>query len=88
MVRVLRGLPIKGMFTGAGAVLPGLFSISVAAELTGLHPHTIRIYEREGSLIRRAAHGGEGIQRHPQAWDGGRACPRPPAVLAEVVLSV
>jgi MerR family transcriptional regulator, heat shock protein HspR len=25
-----------------------LFSISVAAELTGLHPQTLRIYEREG----------------------------------------
>ncbi len=28
----------------------GLFSISVAAELTGLHPQTLRIYEREGLL--------------------------------------
>jgi MerR family transcriptional regulator, heat shock protein HspR len=26
----------------------GLFSIAVAAELTGLHPQTLRIYEREG----------------------------------------
>src|SRR5438067_2041928 len=26
----------------------GLFSISVAAELSGLHPQTLRIYEREG----------------------------------------
>jgi MerR family transcriptional regulator/heat shock protein HspR len=26
----------------------GLFSISVASELTGLHPQTLRIYEREG----------------------------------------
>jgi len=26
----------------------GVFSISVAAELTGLHPQTLRIYEREG----------------------------------------
>jgi hypothetical protein len=25
----------------------GLFSISIAAELTGLHPQTLRIYERE-----------------------------------------
>lgn len=31
----------------------GLFAISVAAELTGLHPQTIRIYEREG-LVRPA----------------------------------
>jgi MerR family transcriptional regulator/heat shock protein HspR len=28
----------------------GLFGISVAAELTGLHPQTLRIYEREGLL--------------------------------------
>jgi MerR family transcriptional regulator/heat shock protein HspR len=26
----------------------GLFSISVAAQLAGLHPQTLRIYEREG----------------------------------------
>jgi len=26
----------------------GLFSISVAAELAGLHPQTLRLYEREG----------------------------------------
>jgi MerR family transcriptional regulator/heat shock protein HspR len=28
----------------------GLFSISVAATLAGLHPQTLRIYEREGLL--------------------------------------
>jgi MerR family transcriptional regulator/heat shock protein HspR len=28
----------------------GLFSISVAAELAGLHPQTLRIYERKGRL--------------------------------------
>ena len=28
----------------------GLFSISVAAELTGLHPQTLRIYDRERLL--------------------------------------
>ncbi len=28
----------------------GLFSISVAAELAGLHPQTLRIYERDGLL--------------------------------------
>jgi MerR family transcriptional regulator/heat shock protein HspR len=37
---------------GAGWGDPGrgLFSISVAAELAGLHPQTLRIYEREGLL--------------------------------------
>jgi MerR family transcriptional regulator, heat shock protein HspR len=29
----------------------GLFSISVAAELTGLHPQTLRLYDQEG-LVR------------------------------------
>ena len=28
----------------------GLFSISVAAELTGLHPQTLRIYEQKGLI--------------------------------------
>lgn len=28
----------------------GLFSISVAAELAGLHPQTLRIYERKGLI--------------------------------------
>jgi hypothetical protein len=28
----------------------GLFSISVAAELAGLHPQILRIYERKGRL--------------------------------------
>jgi MerR family transcriptional regulator, heat shock protein HspR len=28
----------------------GVFTISVAAELAGLHPQTLRIYEREGLL--------------------------------------
>jgi MerR family transcriptional regulator/heat shock protein HspR len=28
----------------------GLFSISVAAELAGVHPQTLRIYEREGLI--------------------------------------
>lgn len=36
----------------------GLFSISVAAELAGLHPQTLRIYEREGLLQPVRSHGG------------------------------
>ena len=36
----------------------GLFSISVAAELTGLHPQTLRIYEREGLLDPARSPGG------------------------------
>ena len=38
----------------------GLFSISVAAELAGLHPQTLRIYEREGCWIRPGARAGPG----------------------------
>jgi MerR family transcriptional regulator, heat shock protein HspR len=36
----------------------GLYSISVAAELTGLHPQTLRIYEREGLLEPARSAGG------------------------------
>jgi len=36
----------------------GLFSISVAAELAGLHPQTLRIYEREGLLDPSRSAGG------------------------------
>ena len=36
----------------------GLFSISVAAELTGLHPHTLRLYEQEGLLAPARSPGG------------------------------
>jgi MerR family transcriptional regulator/heat shock protein HspR len=35
-----------------------LFSISVAAELAGLHPQTLRIYEREGLLDPARSAGG------------------------------
>ena len=30
----------------------GVFAISVAAELCGLHPQTLRVYEREGQIGR------------------------------------
>ena len=36
----------------------GLFSISVAAELAGLHPQTLRIYEREGLVDPARSTGG------------------------------
>lgn len=35
-----------------------LFSISVAAELAGVHPQTLRSYEREGLLTPRRSSGG------------------------------
>jgi MerR family transcriptional regulator, heat shock protein HspR len=43
---------------GVGGCGPGLFSISVAAELTGLHPQTLRIYEREGLIDPARSAGG------------------------------
>ncbi|ACU54867.1 transcriptional regulator, MerR family [Acidimicrobium ferrooxidans DSM 10331] len=36
----------------------GLYVISVAAELTGLHPQTLRVYERRGLLEPRRTGGG------------------------------
>lgn len=36
----------------------GLFSISVASELAGLHPQTLRIYEREGLVDPARSSGG------------------------------
>jgi MerR family transcriptional regulator/heat shock protein HspR len=36
----------------------GVFAISVAADLAGLHPQTLRIYEREGLLEPKRSDGG------------------------------
>lgn len=36
----------------------GLFSISVAAEMAGVHPQTLRIYEREGLVDPARSPGG------------------------------
>ena len=46
------------MTPGWGDLNRGLFSISVAAELAGLHPQTLRIYEREGLLDPARSAGG------------------------------
>ena len=43
---------------GWGDLDRGLFSISVAAELTGLHPHTLRLYEHQGLLAPARSPGG------------------------------
>jgi len=43
---------------GWGDLERGLFSISVAAELAGLHPQTLRIYEREGLIDPARSAGG------------------------------
>jgi DNA-binding transcriptional MerR regulator len=46
------------MATGMDDNGRGLFAISVAAELTGLHPQTLRIYEREGLVTPSRSDGG------------------------------
>jgi MerR family transcriptional regulator/heat shock protein HspR len=58
---VSAGLPGPGW----GDPARGLFSISVAAELAGLHPQTLRIYEREGLLDPARTAGG--TRRYSQA---------------------
>ncbi len=41
----------------------GLFVISVAAELVGLHPQTLRHYEREGLIVPARTAGGIRLYR-------------------------
>jgi MerR family transcriptional regulator, heat shock protein HspR len=36
----------------------GVFAISIAAELSGLHPQTLRVYEREGLVEPNRSSGG------------------------------
>src|SRR5438270_317024 len=53
-----RGLGSAGVSPGGADRDRGLFSIAVAAELAGLHPQTLRIYEREGLLDPARSAGG------------------------------
>lgn len=46
------------MVTPWAAPAQGVYSISVAAELVGLHPQTLRIYDREGLLEPSRSAGG------------------------------
>ncbi len=48
----------------------GVFAISVAAELSGLHPQTLRIYEREGLV-----EPGRERRRHSVVQRGRRDAP-------------
>ncbi len=51
--------PRTGITAGAsGDAHRGVYAISVAAELTGLHPQTLRIYEREGLVTPARTDGG------------------------------
>jgi MerR family transcriptional regulator/heat shock protein HspR len=51
--------------SAAGREQQGVYVISVAAELTGVHPQTLRIYERKG-LVDPARTGG-GSRRYSDA---------------------
>ena len=42
----------------AESYLQNYFVISIAAELTGLHPQTLRIYERKGLILPARTSGG------------------------------
>jgi MerR family transcriptional regulator, heat shock protein HspR len=37
----------------------GVYTISIAAELSGIEPHTLRSYERAGLLTPARSHGGD-----------------------------
>jgi hypothetical protein len=68
----------------------GLFSISVAAELAGLHPQTLRIYEREGLLdpARSAARRPEGPAAAPPRRQRGIAWAAPGQLTACLMSAV
>ena len=48
----------RGAVSGTGAGDRGVYIISVAAELTGVHPQTLRIYERRGLIVPDRTKGG------------------------------
>jgi MerR family transcriptional regulator/heat shock protein HspR len=50
---------------GDGPSTRAVYVISVAAELAGVHPQTLRIYERKGLLDPARTHGG--IRRYSEA---------------------
>jgi MerR family transcriptional regulator, heat shock protein HspR len=51
-------LAVGGVSTPWAEPGRGVFSISVAAELTGLHPQTLRLYEQEGLVLPARSSGG------------------------------
>jgi len=63
------GTPTKTGNSGNGDSAEGntraVYVISVAAELAGVHPQTLRIYERKGLLDPARTHGG--IRRYSEA---------------------
>src|ERR1700742_4840504 len=59
----LRGRGLAVVNAGWADLDRALFGISVAAELAGLHPQTLRIYEREGLLEPARTAGGR--RPHP-----------------------
>src|SRR5204862_4942824 len=63
LARVAPG-PLGGVMQRAGEGERGVYVISVAAELAGMHPQTLRIYERRGLLD--PARTGGGSRRYSQ----------------------
>jgi MerR family transcriptional regulator, heat shock protein HspR len=61
-------MPARDPLSGAPAPDAAVFVISVAAELTGLHPQTLRTYERVG-LITPGRTGGGGRRYSPRDID-------------------
>jgi MerR family transcriptional regulator/heat shock protein HspR len=61
-------MPARDPLFGAPAPDAAVFVISVAAELTGLHPQTLRTYERMG-LITPGRTGGGGRRYSPRDID-------------------
>lgn len=48
----------EGYLVSKGSSLKAVYVISVAAELAGMHPQTLRIYERKGLVYPLRTHGG------------------------------
>lgn len=59
------GTPANGRRGDTGLSTRAVYVISVAAELAGVHPQTLRIYERKGLLDPARTHGG--IRRYSEA---------------------
>jgi MerR family transcriptional regulator/heat shock protein HspR len=59
------GTTNDGRDAGNGLSTRAVYVISVAAELAGVHPQTLRIYERKGLLDPARTHGG--IRRYSEA---------------------
>ena len=86
----VRSLEVRWIFPGELAGMVAGWFARFPAETTVLEdaylldPLPARAF---GEGARGPGAGGEGVPGQPRAVGGGGACPRPPGVLAEVVLS-